>query len=92
MHSIIPSCLFSCLGSVVIGVRHADTESPRYLGYLSNCDSMQPFAAISLLFAVLVAAHGDHNDAGENAKLAGAEYAIRHVRLHESDFGPTSLF
>ena len=42
---------------------------------------MQPFAAISLLFAVLVAAHGGHDDhAGENPKLAGVDYAIRHVR------------
>ncbi|KAG6380764.1 hypothetical protein JVT61DRAFT_5148 [Boletus reticuloceps] len=48
---------------------------------------MQPFAAISLLFAVLVAAHGDHDNNGENAKLAGADYAIRHVCPH-SDFGP----
>lgn len=43
---------------------------------------MRPFAAISLLFAVLVAAHGDHDGAGENPKLAGADYAIRHVRPH----------
>ncbi|KAF8559911.1 hypothetical protein OG21DRAFT_1593949 [Imleria badia] len=55
---------------------------------------MQPFAAISLLFVVLVAAHGDHNDAGENAKLAGADYAIRHMASehHIDSFDLESFF
>ncbi|KAF8131644.1 hypothetical protein EV363DRAFT_1330615 [Boletus edulis] len=55
---------------------------------------MQPFAAISLLFAVLVAAHGDHDNNGENAKLAGADYAIRHMASehHIDSFDLDSFF
>jgi len=35
--------------------------------------------SIPILFVSLASAHGGHEDAEENAKLAGADYAIRHV-------------
>ncbi|KAI9570144.1 hypothetical protein HD554DRAFT_2019235 [Boletus coccyginus] len=55
---------------------------------------MRPFAAISLLSIALVAAHGDHDNAGENAKLAGADYAIRHMASehHIDSFDLESFF
>jgi hypothetical protein len=35
--------------------------------------------SIHILFVSLVSAHGGHDDAEESAKLAGADYAVRHV-------------
>lgn len=35
--------------------------------------------SVHILFALLVSAHGDHEDSEESAKLANAGYAIRHV-------------
>ncbi|KAG9313947.1 hypothetical protein JVU11DRAFT_4721 [Chiua virens] len=54
---------------------------------------MLPFTVIPLLFAVLVAAHGDH-DAAENTKLAGVDYAIRHMASehHIDSFDLESFF
>lgn len=42
---------------------------------------MKAFATLSIhiLFVSLVSAHGGHGDAEEGTKLAGADYAIRHV-------------
>lgn len=34
---------------------------------------------IQILFVSLASAHGGHEDAEESAKLANADYAIRHV-------------
>lgn len=67
---------------MVIGVRRVECRKGRdnNIAYLSNFDLMRPFTAIPLLFAVLVAAHGDHDNAGENPNIAAADYAVRHVR------------
>ncbi|KIJ66431.1 hypothetical protein HYDPIDRAFT_129285 [Hydnomerulius pinastri MD-312] len=55
---------------------------------------MKTLAAISLLFATLVSGHGGHGDAEENAKLAGADYAIRHMATehHIDSFDLESFF
>ncbi|KAF9225320.1 hypothetical protein BS17DRAFT_700729 [Gyrodon lividus] len=55
---------------------------------------MRTLAAIPLLFAILVAGHGGHKDAEENAKLAGADYAVRHMASehHIDSFDLESFF
>ncbi|KIJ22200.1 hypothetical protein PAXINDRAFT_106111 [Paxillus involutus ATCC 200175] len=49
---------------------------------------------IPILLAVLVAGHGGHGDAEENAKLAGVEYAVRHMASehHIDSFDLESFF
>jgi len=55
---------------------------------------MRPFTAIPLLLAVLVAAHGDHDHAGENPNIAAADYAVRHMASehHIDSFDLDSFF
>jgi len=55
---------------------------------------MRSLASIPLLFVILVTGHGGHEDAEENAKLAGADYAIRHMASehHIDSFDLESFF
>ncbi|KAH7886232.1 hypothetical protein F5I97DRAFT_1809392 [Phlebopus sp. FC_14] len=56
---------------------------------------MRTSTVVSLLFAALVSGHGGHEEAEENAKLAGADYAIRHVCSfpnHRDSFDLESFF
>ncbi|KAF9245664.1 hypothetical protein BU15DRAFT_40778 [Melanogaster broomeanus] len=55
---------------------------------------MRSLVSIPLLFAILVAGHGGHEDAEESAKLAGADYAIRHMASehHIDSFDLESFF
>ncbi|KAH7930452.1 hypothetical protein BV22DRAFT_1028422 [Leucogyrophana mollusca] len=55
---------------------------------------MRAFAAIPFFLAAAVSGHGGHEDAEENAKLAGAEYAIRHMASehHIDSFDLESFF
>ncbi|KIK97673.1 hypothetical protein PAXRUDRAFT_824669 [Paxillus rubicundulus Ve08.2h10] len=50
--------------------------------------------AIPVLLAVLVAGHGGHGDVEDNAKLAGVEYAVRHMASehHIDSFDLESFF
>ncbi|OAX42076.1 hypothetical protein K503DRAFT_734293 [Rhizopogon vinicolor AM-OR11-026] len=50
--------------------------------------------SIHILFVLLVSAHGGHENAEESAKLAGADYAIRHMASehHIDSFDLNSFF